>query len=413
MIHDPHLTVKERAQQPVRRRLIGGREILLVIIAFSLLALAPAFSQIIGLSSAAKPAVADPLATAAENPAENFPGSAFYFLDTRSINAVAPRSEIEQYAPGTGTMGTDALNSNAAPQDAPLDDPSMPYDIAGVGDAARPFVLPAGTSDYARAIKCLTDAIYYEAATEPDVGQRAVAQVILNRMRHPTYPNTVCGVIYQGSERGTGCQFSYACDGSMARLPSRLYWERARMVAASALAGYVYTPVGMATHYHTVAVNPYWAPSLHFIGTIGAHRFYRWKGSAGRPSAFFRRYAGNEPFPGPKARVYTPHDIAPTLDPIQLQKEYEREYAAARTKAEAAANLAAQSVGFTPAPKDPYADITPSRQRPAPSYAAPSYSQEARKQGGESAYGGERLPEATNIKPEYQGSGSWKKMPTG
>ena len=96
-----------------------------------------------------------------------------------------------------------------------------------------------------------------------------MAQVILNRMRHPTYPNSVCGVIYQGSERATGCQFSYSCDGSMARIPARASWLRAQHVAAQALAGSVYAPVGMATHYHATYVYPYWAPSLNF------HRHHR------------------------------------------------------------------------------------------------------------------------------------------
>ncbi|MFD1958893.1 cell wall hydrolase [Novosphingobium panipatense] len=86
---------------------------------------------------------------------------------------------------------------------------------------------------------------------------------MLNRVAHPAYPGTVCGVVYQGSERSTGCQFSFTCDGSLARRPQPMFWERARAVARAALAGYVYAPAGLATHYHTVQVRPYWAPSLH------------------------------------------------------------------------------------------------------------------------------------------------------
>lgn len=385
--------------KPVRRPLIGAREIILVLIAFSLLALAPSIAQVTGLGGSRSMTPSTQLG-AAERPETNFAGSAFYFLDTNE--AVPTNRQVAEMVPGTA-------NNIAALTQAPMDSTTLPYDISGVGDAARPFVLNPGSVAYSRALKCLTDAIYYEAATEADVGQRAVAQVILNRMRHPTYPNSVCGVIYQGSERQTGCQFSYACDGSMARIPSRFHWERARGIAASALAGYVYVPVGMATHYHTVAVNPYWAPSLHFLGTIGAHRFYRWKGSAGRPSAFFRGYAGAEPFPGPKPRAWNPSSTPAVLDPIQLQKQYEREYAAARVKAEADATKSAN--GYTPPP--PYADITPARQRATASYAAPDYSAQARSRGGESNYAGERLPDATNIKPEFQGSGTWKKQPTG
>lgn len=384
-------TTRKRPKKAARKRYIGMREIIFVLIALSLLALAPSMANIAGIRDHTLLLQTDLKLGDAEIPERNFPGSAFYFLDEKD-----------------SLQNNQHLAQLQATSQAPLDEPTAPYDVDGVGDSARPFILRAGNMDYARALKCLTDAIYYEAATEPDAGQRAVAQVILNRMRHPTYPNTVCGVVYQGSERGTGCQFSYSCDGSMARMPARFYWDRARNVASAALAGSVYSPVGMATHYHTVQVSPYWAPSLHFIGTIGAHRFYRWKGSAGRPSAFFRQYAGNEPFPGPKPRVWnavTP----PSLDPIQLQQQYEREFAAARVKAEAQAQAMQKTLLGTAG----YSDIAPPRQRPTASYAAPEYSREAAARGGDKNYGGENLPGTTNIKSEFQQSGSWKKQPVG
>jgi hypothetical protein len=397
MIHESItdlITPRPRAERKVvRRRIIGTREIILVVLAFALLALVPSVAQIAPFGRSEGPAAQPKLKWDAEYPAENFPGSAFYYLDQ---NYTAPPVTIE---PGQGDV-------SALIGDAPIDDIKSPNDFAAAG-AARPFVMRAGSVDHSRALKCLTDAIYYEAANEPDAGQRAVAQVILNRMRHPTYPNSVCGVIYQGSERQTGCQFSYSCDGSMARIPARAAWLRAGRVAADALAGYVYAPVGMATHYHATYVYPYWAPSLNFVGTIGAHRFYSWKGSAGRQSAFFRSHAGREPFPGPKPRAWTPV-LTNDLDPLLLQKKYEREFAAARLKAEADA-ISAISI----APAMPYADITPARQRAAASYAAPDYSREARSRGGETAYGGERLPQATNVKPEFQNSGTWKSQPTG
>jgi hypothetical protein len=414
MIHEPLTNDARRAAQErflrPRKRIIGRREIFIVLIAFSLLAIAPSFAQISRFSPFAEQKPTDPLIGAAEHAETNFAGSAFYFLEPESAQALAPLSEVQAWQPGAGdTPGIAAIDTAD-----PLDTADMPYDMAGTGDSARPFAISRGTAEYGRALKCLTDAIYYEAASEPDVGQRAVAQVILNRMRHPTYPNSVCGVIYQGSERSSGCQFSYACDGSMARRPAALYWERARRVAAASLAGYVYTPVGMATHYHTVQIYPYWAPSLHFIGTIGAHRFYRWKGSAGRPSAFFRRYAGYEPFPGPKPRAYTPRDFTPTLDPIQQQKQYESTYAAARIRAEADARAAAAKAATSFAPAPAGRDFAPEiGARIKPAYSAPSYSKAAQAKGGDSAYGGEKLPQENNIRPEYQGSGSWKKMPTG
>jgi spore germination cell wall hydrolase CwlJ-like protein len=161
--------------------------------------------------------------------------------------------------------------------------------------AAKPFNLQAeGVLDEERATNCLTAAVYYEAAYESVDGQRAVAQVVLNRMRHPAFPKTVCGVVFQGSERTTGCQFTFTCDGSLARRPDPVIWERARKIAEAALHGYVMKKVGNATHYHANYVAPYWSPSLVKVQVIGAHIFYRWTGGAGLPPAFGGRYAGGE-----------------------------------------------------------------------------------------------------------------------
>jgi spore germination cell wall hydrolase CwlJ-like protein len=377
---------------PKRRRNFGVRELVFVAIAFALLALLPTTAQ---FGRAAPIETKDGL-VAMERPEANFPGSAFYFID--DVDTAATQMPVQQ------PLENDMLASLQTEGTLP------PTNAAIVPGAASPFILSPQTANYSRALKCLTDAIYYEAANEPDDGQRAVAQVIINRMRHPTYPNSICGVIYQGSERTTGCQFSYSCDGSMARTPARPAWLRGQRVAMQALAGYVYTPVGMATHYHATYVYPYWAPSLNYISTIGAHRFYSWKGSAGRPSAFFSKHNGAEPFPGPKPRAWTPNP-APVLDPLQLQKQYEREYAALREKAERDAVAAARN-GFDQSMTSP--DFTARRSKAtAPNFAPPSYSTTAKAQGGEARYGGGNLPSSSNVKPEFQGSGTWKKMPTG
>lgn len=162
--------------------------------------------------------------------------------------------------------------------------------------AARPFIAPiADVESYGRALDCLTAAIYYEAGFESPQGQGAVAQVVLNRMRHPAYPKTVCGVVFQGSQRATGCQFTFTCDGALGRPPSQLGWLRARGVAGRALNGTVTSGVGMATHYHADFVVPYWAPRLVKIGQIGAHIFYRWPGGWGLPAAFTGVHAMPEP----------------------------------------------------------------------------------------------------------------------
>lgn len=162
---------------------------------------------------------------------------------------------------------------------------------------AAPFVLPAESPvQRAHAINCMTEAVYYEAGFEPLPGQRAVAQVILNRLRDRNFPASVCGVVYQGAKRRTGCQFSFVCDGSRRRRPPGLHeWNRARVVAVQALGGYVMAAVGTATHYHTHAVDPWWRSTVVQVAQIGAHVFYRWPGKAGLPSALKDRYDGREP----------------------------------------------------------------------------------------------------------------------
>jgi len=161
---------------------------------------------------------------------------------------------------------------------------------------ARPFVFdPRTDADRRRAVRCLTQAIYYEAGLESDAGQAAVAQVVLNRVRDPNYPTSICGVVYQGAERTTGCQFSFTCDGSLARPPVGWAWDRAKTAAERALAGHVAAEVGTATHYHADYVYPWWAPTLSKIRQIGAHIFYRWKGRLGDTGAFVQAYARSEP----------------------------------------------------------------------------------------------------------------------
>jgi spore germination cell wall hydrolase CwlJ-like protein len=300
-----------------------------------------------------------------EKSGDSFPGSAFYYL--------APENEDTPFVTPSTELTT------------------LSGEVIGTSPAARSLQIMGNFTDQARAQQCLTQAVYYEAASEPDAGQRAVAQVVLNRVMHPSYPSTVCGVVYQGSERTTGCQFSFTCDGALARVPSRYFWERAAGVARAALAGYVYQPVGLATHYHTIAVHPYWAPSLNYLGTIGAHRFYSFNGRAGSAGAFRTAYVGGEPLPAPNARSSIPagaNDIV--LDPVKLQQAYDEGLKTAQIQA-----------------------VTPTATGLAPVHAAPAprYSAEQQARGGETLYKGEKLPDASGIKPEYQNSGRWIDQP--
>ncbi|PEQ13852.1 hypothetical protein B2G71_05985 [Novosphingobium sp. PC22D] len=161
---------------------------------------------------------------------------------------------------------------------------------------AQPLVVrSADPRSLSRARECLAAAVYYEAASESASGQRAVAQVVLNRVHHPAFPATICGVVFEGSERRTGCQFSFTCDGSLRRAPAPAAWSRALAVADAALAGYVEPSVGMATHYHTDWVVPYWSSSMVKLRQLGTHIFFRWPGRWGDVRHYAQRYNPVEP----------------------------------------------------------------------------------------------------------------------
>jgi spore germination cell wall hydrolase CwlJ-like protein len=207
----------------------------------------------------------------------------------------------------TPTLSAVGAADNGPPAPPPMLVRQLPVDQAvtinqgialdtGPNPAAKPFALgKVDTATRARALECLTSAVYYEAGQESTDGQRGVAQVVLNRVRHPAFPATVCGVVYEGSTRPTGCQFTFTCDGSLMRGQMAESWRRARSVAEAALAGFVYKPVGTATHYHANYVVPYWAPTLTKNAVIGAHIFYRWAGNWGRPASFTQAYSHREP----------------------------------------------------------------------------------------------------------------------
>ena len=325
-----------------------------------------------------------------EKSGDSFPGSAFYYL--------AADDERRTWAPGLGggRLGEGSLGEGIH------SDAEPPPGSFGqlVGPAARGLRIdnsgPNAPWDRNRAEQCLTAAIYYEAASEPDGGQRAVAQVVLNRVAHASYPDTVCGVVYQGSERRTGCQFSFTCDGSLARVPSRLFWERAARVARDALAGYVYAPVGLATHYHTFAVHPDWSPKLINVANIGAHRFFRFPGRAGEPGAFRFAYGGGEPIAAPHAQNAAAEARPdPVLDPLAVERAYEAGFRSAQAAGASPASLSVPTGAFGTA-----------RAAPPPAYAP-----DLAERGGDAVYRSGNLPQGSAVRPEYERSGSWITRP--
>lgn len=194
------------------------------------------------------------------------------------------------------------------------------YNIASplepINPAAPPFH-PEWLSapDLERATECMATAIYYEAASESLAGQLAVAQVILNRVRHPHFPKTVCAVVNQGSERALGCQFTFTCDGALARAPNPAGLQKARQVAQAALHGATSAQAGQATHYHTIWIVPRWAGQLRKVAIVEHHVFYR-------PAAFYPGYAlPNPDFSAPElhgagvdlAKDAQPHPANPAI----------------------------------------------------------------------------------------------------
>jgi len=214
------------------------------------------------------------------------PGATLTRTEIQASTAPSPLA-ADNGAPGFSFLiGDQAFVANSA----------IPV-VGGPNPAAGSFVFNGRTPlDQMRSTDCLAQAVYYEARSESEAGQRAVAQVVLNRVRHPAWPNSVCGVVYQGPMRaGGGCQFTFTCDGSLALRPGGPNWAQAQRIAMEALGGRTYDPVGLSTHYHTGAVFPAWAPRLTKAAVIGAHIFYRLPGLAGAPGAFGDSYSGSEP----------------------------------------------------------------------------------------------------------------------
>ena len=246
-------------------------------------------------------------------------GASFSAVPTgaATVMLIAPNKAAALVA---ATSGERLVEARAMGDEAKLINAAMPFSGSPIM-AARPFDLSgADVTDHRRALLCLTQAVYYEAGYEPAEGRRAVAQVVLNRMRHPAFPKSVCGVVYQGARQPV-CQFSFVCDGALYRRPAAATWKAAEAIAAAALDGYVERSVGAATHYHADYVAPYWAPMLAKISKIGAHIFYRWPGAWGSTAAFTGRYIGepSDPMalrPPLRQAVLTDGTIVATEDPV-------------------------------------------------------------------------------------------------
>ena len=133
-------------------------------------------------------------------------------------------------------------------------------------------------ADFAKEMHCLSEAVYFEARSEPETGQAAVAQVVLNRLKSIYYPKTVCDIVYQNQERYLGCEFTFTCEGKSLVVNDPESWTLAEKLARKVLEGAIYNAeVGDSTHYHADYVRPYWAKALDKRDVIGRHIFYQLK----------------------------------------------------------------------------------------------------------------------------------------
>lgn len=191
------------------------------------------------------------------------------------------------------------------------------YSFSGRADAAaaRQRVQLAAAARHRADLDCLTEAVYYEARSETPTGQAAVAQVVLNRVKHPAFPKSVCSVVFQGAGRA-GCQFSFTCDGSIRAPREAAAWDRARSIAVRVLAGRLTGPIGAATHYHTTAVSPGWAPQMRRVAQVGAHVFYRISPERLRLAAL--------PAPAPERAVLTKASAPAAIPELRLSASMEK-----------------------------------------------------------------------------------------
>jgi hypothetical protein len=204
----------------------------------------------------------------------SFPASTPDFAAAPSMTNVAPADAASETPAST----------NLAPISIPLSQVPLPRAAPPLSPADR---LGLKGTEYAKAERCLANAIYFEARSEPLKGQMAVAQVVLNRVFSPFYPNDVCSVVYQNANRRLACQFTFACDGKSKAINERGAWARANRIARQTLDGQIYMPeVGKSTHYHAAYVRPRWASEMHRLAKLGIHAFYRpfaWGSGADQP----------------------------------------------------------------------------------------------------------------------------------
>ncbi|MFN3658429.1 MAG: cell wall hydrolase [Pseudolabrys sp.] len=241
-------------------------------------AAAPKAALVSAAPAPKKPAAASPVAELAAvryEDAIEFAMATSSAMTAPALAAAAP-APIQLASADAAMMPPPALPLPAIQISLPQKLAVLPPPAPGVPPPSPAQRLNLDGKERAKAEKCLANAIYFEARSEPLKGQIAVAQVVINRVFSPFYPNDVCGVIYQNAHRHLSCQFTFACDGKSKAIYDRGSWARATRIAKQALDGQLYEPaVGTSTHYHAVYVSPIWAREMKKNVRYGVHNFYR------------------------------------------------------------------------------------------------------------------------------------------
>ena len=281
-------------------------------------------------------------------------------LQQQLINAEpTARVELAAFRTGDGlrARGQASLFTNGADTHAMLVQAALRGPLAPGAESPAAALAPQQAQLSARELACMSQAIYYESRGESREGQIAVGEVVMNRVRSSAYPNSVCAVVYQGSHRSTGCQFSFTCDGSLNRRPRGVAWARAQEVAGQVMGGYTRALTQRATHYHTGAVNPVWSSGLVETTRIGSHIFYRFPNRSERPiyqAALARRMASR-----------------PRIEAVEAEDELAAEAALVAAEEAQAAPAAEVAVEAAPAPAQASPEAGPAVEADAPVEEAP------------------------------------------
>ena len=217
-------------------------------------------------------------------------------MTAEPASVVAPQPEpIKLASVDPGNLPTASIAPSPEAVSLPMSTAMIPLNMVPMPRAAPGLPPPSPAErlhlegkERAKAERCLANAIYFEARSEPVRGQMAVAQVVINRAFSGFYPNDICGVVYQNAHRRLACQFTFACDGKSKAINERGEWARANRIAKQTLDGQIYVPeVAKSTHYHAVYVHPNWVHEMKKMVRFGIHNFYRpwaWGNGADDPA---------------------------------------------------------------------------------------------------------------------------------